>query len=149
MHRFVRKQQNGFSLIETTLALGVFAFAVVALIGLIPTAITTHKEAKTATVLAQIHQRMIAEIMLTDGSVLKSLDGLQINFDIEGTETTGPTVVYSAKFIFADVVLPGGMPSRSMNRVKIIAIKNPTGTAVPITAPATASVIVTKAENAS
>lgn len=131
------------------MALGIFAFAIVGLVGLIPVALTTHKEAKVSTVLCQIQQRLTAELILTDGAKLDALDGVQRNFDVEGKEIVTGQIAYSAKIVFENATLPGGTTSVSLRRAKLIALPNPTGIGSIPTDKATAGVLVAKAENAS
>jgi len=130
------------------MSLGIFAFGIVGLVGLMPVALTTHKEAKVSTVLSQIQQHLTAELILTDGANLAKLNGLQRNFDFEGKEITSGQIAYSAKIVLVDAILPGGSTSASLRRAALIVIPNPTGMpSIPTDKP-TSGVLVTKAENA-
>jgi uncharacterized protein (TIGR02598 family) len=141
-------RSKAFSLVEVAMALGIFAFAIVGLVGLIPVALTCHKEAKVSTVLSQIQQRLTAELMLTDGAKLANLNGVQRNFDVEGREITSGQIAYSAKIVLTNAALPGGTASASLQRAVLIAVPNPTGTDIPTTK-ATSGILVAKAEDAS
>lgn len=146
--RIFSRSHTAFSLVEVAMALGIFAFAVMGLIGLIPVALTTHKEAKVSTVLSQIQQRLAAELMLTDGSKIANLSGVQRNFDVEGREITSGAIAYSSKIILTSATLPGGTASASLQRAILIAVPNPAGTNISSTT-ATAALLVAKAEDAS
>ena len=52
------------------MALGIFAFAVIGLMGMLPIALQTHRDAKNETVLSQIKQRLAAEVLLNAGAQL-------------------------------------------------------------------------------
>ncbi len=71
-------RQQGFSLVEVTLSIGVIAFAFVALMGLLPTGLSVFREAMDTTVTAQIAQRITSELQETDYYALlrmANLDG--------------------------------------------------------------------------
>lgn len=59
-----------FSLVEVVLAIGVVAFAFVAIFGLLPVGLTTFREAMGTTVGGQIAQRVLNEAQQTDFDVL-------------------------------------------------------------------------------
>src|SRR5882757_6098701 len=63
-------QQRAFSLIEVVLAVGVVAFAFVAILGLIPAGMTQFRQAIDTSVCAQIAQRIINEAQGTDFTIL-------------------------------------------------------------------------------
>jgi uncharacterized protein (TIGR02598 family) len=138
---------SGFSLVEVAMALGIFSFAIVGLVGLIPVSVATHKEAKVSTVLSQIQQRLTAELILTDGAKLSNLDGVQRNFDVEGREITSGPIAYSAKVVLTDVTLPGGATSTSIRRAVLIAVPNPSGAASLPADKATSGILVSKADD--
>ncbi len=146
-NRFLREAE-AFSLVEVAAALGLFAFGIVGLVGLIPVALNTHREAKVSTVLSQIQQRLTAELLLTDGAKLASLNGVQRNFDVEGKEITSGSIAYSAKIVLVDATLPGGATSASLRRAALIAIPNPGGATDIPTSEVTSGILVAKAENA-
>lgn len=145
--RIFSRSLTAFSLVEVAMALGIFAFAIMGLIGLLPVALSTHKEAKVSTVLSQIQQRLAAELVLTDGARIANLSGVQRNFDVEGREITVGNIAYSAKIILTSATLPGGAVSASLQRAVLIAVPNPAGTNISSTA-ATSGLLVAKAENA-
>jgi len=60
----------GFSLVEVVLAVGVVAFAFVAILGLLPAGMTQFRQAIDTTVCAQIAQRVIGDAQQTNFDVL-------------------------------------------------------------------------------
>ncbi len=76
---FILKNRRGararraFSLVEVTIAIGIVAFAFVALVGVLPVGLQTFRRAVDASVSAQITQRIINDIQQTDFDIL--LDG--------------------------------------------------------------------------
>jgi uncharacterized protein (TIGR02598 family) len=141
-----------FSLIEVTLALGLFSFAVLGLMGMIPIALRTHKEAKLDTVLSQIKQRLAAEALLTDGAQLATLSTSVKKFDVEGRElaTNAPDidVVYRAKIALQPFQVPGtALISSSLQRIVFYALQDPAGNLIA-NAPPSGSILVSRAENA-
>jgi uncharacterized protein (TIGR02598 family) len=141
-----------FSLIEVTLALGLFSFAVLGLVGMIPIALKTHREAKNDTVLSQIKQRLAAEALLTDGAELAKLDSNEKKFDVEGRELSSTAadidVVYRAKIALQPFQVPGtSLTSSSLQRIVFYALQDPAGNLIA-NAPPSGSILVSRAENA-
>jgi uncharacterized protein (TIGR02598 family) len=139
-------------LVEVTIALGVFAFAVLGLMGMLPIALQTHRDAKLDTVLSQIKQRLAAEVLLTDGANLASLSEGVKKFDVEGRELTASApdidVVYRAKITLEDFQIPGtSLTSASIQRIVFYAIQDPANNLIA-KAPPSGSILVSKAENA-
>ena len=101
---------TGFSLVETALALGIVSFAFVALIGLLPTGLTTFRQAMDTSVGAQIAQRIVSEAQETDFQILLASASLKDRgegaqffrlplryFDEQGNETKDPGVASAAE----------------------------------------------------
>ncbi len=144
---------TAFSLVEVAMALGIFAFAIMGLIGLLPVALNTHKEAKLSTVLSQIKQRLAAEVMLTDGAKLSALNNASRNFDAEGRElgaSETDKAVYRARIEIQNFLPPGALAvSSSLQRVVLFAVQDPTpGGTILASAKASGSLLVAKAESA-
>ena len=77
---------NGFSLVEVVLAIGVVAFAFVAIFGMLPTGLGISRQAMDASVGSQIAQRIINDAQQSDFSeLLKDASGKPI----AGTNQTG------------------------------------------------------------
>lgn len=75
----------GFSLIEVVIALGVAAFALVTLMGLLPSGLKTFKGTMNSAVGSQIAQRVFSDIQIADWSSLTSTNRF---FDEQGNELT-------------------------------------------------------------
>lgn len=67
-HASTRPGDSGFSLIEITLAIGVIAFALVAILGLFPVAARSAVESQRETRAALIAQQIFADLRAADGS---------------------------------------------------------------------------------
>jgi uncharacterized protein (TIGR02598 family) len=134
------------------MALGIFAFAVLGLMGMIPIALQTHKDAKLDTVLSQIKQRLAAEALLTDGAQLANLSTIEKKFDVEGRELAlnAPDIdiVYRAKIALQPFQIPGTTSnSSSLQRIVFYALQDPAGNLIS-NAPPNGSILVSRAENA-
>ena len=143
---------SGFSLVEVTIALGIFAFAVLGLMGMLPIALQTHRDAKLDTVLSQIKQRLAAEVLLTDGANLANLSENVKIFDVEGRELTASApdidVVYRARIALEDFQIPGtSLTSTSLQRIVFYALQDPSGHLIS-TAQPSGAILVSRAENA-
>ena len=74
--RSQREARAGFSLVEVVLAVGVVAFAFVAVLGLIPAGLTQFRQAIDTSVCAQIAQRVIMDAQQTDFDILIDRAGM-------------------------------------------------------------------------
>lgn len=78
--------QDGFSLVEVVLAIGLVAFAFLAIFGMLPTGLGISRQAMDASVGAQIAQRIINDAQQSDfAELLKDASGKTI----AGTNQTG------------------------------------------------------------
>lgn len=69
--RFPRRaRKTAFTLVETTIAIGIVAFAMLPILGLVPMGLGTFRDAITHTAEAQIVQGVSNEILLTDYAAL-------------------------------------------------------------------------------
>jgi len=129
--RSLPRPEYGFSLIEVVMALGIFAFAIVGIIALMPIALKTHMDAKIQTVQTQIGQRLAAEALLTDYSQLMQLDQKIRYFNGEGVEVSNPPangerpIVFTSKTVIAAVTLPSSYSPGSSKNVIFYAIHDP------------------------
>lgn len=145
--------RNAFSLVEVTLALAIFSFAVMALVGLLPVAINNHREAKLNTILSQISQRMTAEVLLSDGSQLSALNEVTRYFDYDGVElgeAQASKAYYRAKIVLTPTFqLPGSATSTSLQRIELYAVQDPKGSLIGSSSlKPTTSMLIPKAESA-
>lgn len=87
-----RSSQAGFTLIEVSLAVGIAALALVALLALVPQGVKTMKLATDRAIEARIHQQIVAEVSLTDWDKRNKYDYNQSNelyfFDDQGIRVT-------------------------------------------------------------
>lgn len=60
------RRAAGFTLIEVSLAIGIAALALVALLALVPQGIRTMKQATDKAIEARIHQQIVSEVSLSD-----------------------------------------------------------------------------------
>jgi uncharacterized protein (TIGR02598 family) len=138
-------------LVEVTIALGVFAFAVLGLMGMLPIALQTHRDAKNDTVLSQIKQRLAAEVLLTDGAHLTEIfKNAYKCYDDEGREidTNAPNIVYRSKIELQPFQIPGTTSnSTSLQRIVFYALQDPAENLIS-NAPPNGSILVSRAENA-
>jgi len=67
-----RRRNGGFNLIEVTVAIGIVAFAFVAILGLIPIGMTTFRQAMNTSVCSQIGQQVMNDVQETDWNDLMS-----------------------------------------------------------------------------
>lgn len=70
------KNQAGFSLVEVTLAIGIVAFAFVALFGLVPTGLNVFRSAIDTSIGSTILQQVVENAQQTDYDALISASGL-------------------------------------------------------------------------
>ena len=148
----LQSRLSGFSLVEVTIALGIFAFAVLGLMGMLPIALQTHRDAKLYTVLAQIKQRLAAEVLLTNGANLANLSENVKKFDVEGRELASNApdidIVYRARIALEDFQIPGtSLTSTSLQRIVFYALQDPVGNLI-LNAPPNGAILVSRAENA-
>jgi uncharacterized protein (TIGR02598 family) len=89
-NRFARRldlRKAGFSLVEVVLAIGVVAFAFVALFGLLPAGLSTFRQALDNSLGSQIVQRLVNEAQQTDfPTLIATPTGPLRYFDDQGNE---------------------------------------------------------------
>ena len=127
-----QRSTAAFSLVEVTLALGIIAFAFVALFGLLPTGMQTFRASVDTNNDITILQDMNAMVQVTAWAKIKSLDfhkGDVYFFDEEGrrtdTQNTGgssPAEVkarrlYQVKLIVEDFYQPGAKSKSDASKV--------------------------------
>ena len=123
-HRLVA--QNAFSLVEVTLALGVAAFCLIAVFGLVPVGVQTNRNANSQTAATNIIAAVTADLRATpNGNITSAQFGISIPTDptsppdpppCSGTQTTlfnsaGQVVTTDARY-----------------RMVVTFLKNPTAT---------------------
>jgi uncharacterized protein (TIGR02598 family) len=88
----------GFSLVEVVLALGVVSFAVIPIMGLIGTSLTSYRGAIQDTVSRQIMSELAANAQQATLEDLRTSSFLTLHFDNEGqpVESGDPLKIYTA-----------------------------------------------------
>ena len=117
-----------FMLLETVIALGIIAVALVPMIGLLPIGMNTYRDAVDRTMGARISQQIAGEFAL--GASPATTQQARY-FDLLGQETAGPDVAETIYSVNVVVVTPSsGLPGdqsadRVLSRVNIEVWYNP------------------------
>jgi uncharacterized protein (TIGR02598 family) len=102
VHGLPIPRRHGFTLVEVTISLGIVAFAMVSLVGMIPAGLSNFRGAMSQTVEAQIVQALSEDIALTDFSNLPDLTSRTFTYDSRGVVTP---LADAATFYTATIVL--------------------------------------------
>lgn len=127
-----RDQKDGFSLVEVVLALGLMSFAVIAILGLIPTGLTTLRQSMNQTVEAQIVRSIGAQ------SVMANFTNLATNnmyFDDEGLPAKNAAGAFYTVNVTTNVPIFPGIANAtnypdSLTTLRILMISRPNPAAV-------------------
>ena len=121
------RANSGFSLIEISLAIGVVAFAFVAILGLLPTGMNTFRKAVDTSVSTQIVQRVLNEAMQTDfDEMINNLERAKQGevvahefryFDDQGGEVDAEDIKSSIYTVSTLVKPYTDLPSTSSSRI--------------------------------
>ena len=129
--------QAAFSLVEVTLAIGIIAFAFVALFGLLPTGMATFRASVDATNDITILQEMNAMVQVTAWENIDSLDsnkgGDEFYFDEEGrrtdtkknpasTQEVKARRLYQVKLLVEKCYQPGGTKIEMKDARRIVVV---------------------------
>ncbi len=98
---FIRRNRRAFSLIEVTLAMGILAFAIIPLFGLLTIGLNTNRTNIDRSIKAQI-------VSWTQADVRTHTNAYSANFDEFGVITTDPQSDYLANITPRSIPLPGG-----------------------------------------
>jgi uncharacterized protein (TIGR02598 family) len=123
--------EGGFSLIEVTIAMGVMAFAAIAILGIIPNGLAAATRSSQTTIAARLASEVQSEIQQVG---LASFATDTTYFDGDGkilTSTAG--AVYYVYRSVEDCLLPGAS-SGSFKKVIVQVVKNPAGQTFPVDA---------------
>jgi uncharacterized protein (TIGR02598 family) len=98
--------------VEVTLAIGIIAFAFVAILGLMPVGLSTFRKSMDTSINSQIVQRLINEAQQTDYPKLVATPTSPLRyFDDQGNEVSGgDSYIYVAE---VSVVAPTALPNTS------------------------------------
>ena len=122
-----------FSLVEVTLAIGIIAFAFVALFGLLPTGMQTFRTSVDATNDITMMQDMNAMVQVTAWKKIDDIKGDEFYFDEEGRRTdtkrnpSTDTLVkarrlYQVKLLIEDFFQPGSNRDKLANAKRIVLV---------------------------
>lgn len=128
-----RRSESAFSLVEVTLAIGIIAFAFVALFGLLPTGMATFRASVDATNDITMMQDMNAMVQVTAWKKIPDLKGDEFYFDEEGRRTdtksnksTDPAVkarrLYQVKLLIEDFNQPGSTKDKMVDAKRIVVV---------------------------
>jgi uncharacterized protein (TIGR02598 family) len=125
-------ERSGFSLVEVTLALGIVAFSMLTLLGLVPLGLTTFHKAINASVSSQIVQHVVTDFQQSDFSGLSQQNPI-LYFDDQANElnvatagSTPPGAIYYVNVVVnTPALMPGGTPSANLASVIIEIVSNP------------------------
>lgn len=116
---------GGFSLVEVVLALGLVSFAVIAIMGLLPTGLAALRQAMNQTVEAQIVKTISAQSVNTPFTDLGSIS----YFDEEGLPTAAANARYTVNVTTQPPVFPSseaaGSLTNSLTALKIQIVAKP------------------------
>ena len=120
------RPERAFSLVEVTIALAIVTFAVVSVMGLLPTGLTTMRTATDQTTVAQIAREISAEVLLTPFGELDSYISAHGTryFDSEGGRTDDPAAYFRIETSLAASEFPGSAASVNLSsNVRCVRIK--------------------------
>lgn len=111
---------KAFTLIEVTIALGICATVMMALLGLLPMSLDQMRDARNMTAMARISEDIINDVQLMDWADMESLDGETRDYDDQGTRIRTITVdnrhhIYTAEIEveLEGIFLPGSSEERN------------------------------------
>jgi uncharacterized protein (TIGR02598 family) len=111
------RRQAAFSLVEVVMALGIAAFCLVALLGLMPVGLKTVRDARGDSLRAEILKSMGNIAQQTDYSLLSNLAGKKYYFDINGlvVNSTSADAIYEAVLSTGPVNVPSSSTSTALS----------------------------------
>jgi uncharacterized protein (TIGR02598 family) len=125
---FSRRTSAGFSLVETVLAIGIVAFGLVSLLGLMPVGLSTLRSAMDASISSEIVQHVVSDLRQTETANTQYL-----YFDAQA----GRLDDEQGALYFVNVVMPPGNRTEvpggetaSLRKVLVEIVKNPRGLAL-------------------
>lgn len=134
----IRSSLSAFSLVEITLAIGIVAFAFVALLGLVPVGLENFRQSLDTSVRSQIVQRLATEAQQTDFDLLPKLASVWRYFNDEGTEIplteiTGSIYTVKVGLGTKEQTIAGEKKSRNLAIVLVTIAYDPARQADPFT----------------
>jgi uncharacterized protein (TIGR02598 family) len=124
--------EGGFSLIEVTIAMGVMAFAAIAILGIIPNGLAAATRSSQTTIAARLASEVQSEIQQVGFASFSTNSTNTTYFDGDGKILTSNTgAVYDVYRSVEDCNLPGASAG-SFKRVIVQVVKNPAGQTFPL-----------------
>lgn len=104
-------------MVEVTISLGIVAFAMVSLVGLLPAGLSNFQLAMSHTVEAQIVQALSEDIALTDFENLQNLANQKFTYDSRGvaTQPSDTTTIFTATVMLEPLDNVASFPVRLQN----------------------------------
>ncbi|MEM6886071.1 MAG: Verru_Chthon cassette protein B [Verrucomicrobiota bacterium] len=152
----VQKKQQGFSLVEIALAMGILAFGLVTIVGLLPIGLDSFKESQQRTMMQQIGDRMAADVRQTPYDEIENIffrwsdtgswaGRMDRSFDVEGNQvdrvSERDVKVYQSvanveddtlgELIGSTFVIPGAGINPDVTAIRITVIYAPYGDVDP------------------
>lgn len=125
---------SGFTLVEVAVSLGIFAFAILALVGLLPSGMAAFKKSKIVSVQANIVSQRLNEVNQTPFSSLVNPTGAPLITSLRFYNEEGSGMNVSVESKSADSLRPSDFPAAAIYASSISIEKNlnfpATGTAV-------------------
>lgn len=118
---------RGFSLVEVTIALGLVSFALVSMLGLLPTGLTVLRSSMSQTVEAQILQSVASRAVI---SSFTNIAASTLYFDDEGLPVASSgAAYYTANLTLTNAAFPGSSNAvtlpNSLKNVKVALVARP------------------------
>lgn len=117
---FSSRRPTGFTLIEVTIALGICATVMIALLGLLPMSLDQMRESRNMTAMARISEDIISDVQLMKWEEMELLDGEIREYDDQGTRIRDIALdenlrVYTAEIEveLEGILLPGETEARN------------------------------------
>jgi len=121
---------QAFSLVETTLAIGIVAFGLVGILGLLPSGLATFRQAMDTSTSSHIVQQVVTDLQQGSFTNLSQQQSLRY-FDEQGNALTAPVsadgrhaIYYVNTVAQTPSTLPGGT-SPSLATITVEIVKNP------------------------
>jgi len=118
--------QHAFTLIETTMAIGIVAFALIGVLGLMPAGMVTFQKAMDTSMSSHIVQQVVTDLQQGSFDALTQQQPFRY-FDDQGNRLSGATdaaLYYVNTVVQSPAALPGG-PSSNLASVTVEIVKNP------------------------
>ena len=111
-----RRRTGGFSLIEVTIALGIFVFAMVPIIGVTSSGMKNLRDSMDDTVRADIVRKVVGEVMRSTNYA--NVDLNPSYYTDEGVKTTSPGIFVATK----EIKDPPGLLSTTTDIAKLLTV---------------------------